>query len=650
VRQGGLWRYCLLAAAIAFSIGAATSIWQHSPVTKVTKTVASSSPRDPVAELYAYESQPKAFSSQGVEPISGFGRAPEIVVDAAPSDRSSAIAARPQRETPANSANFTNIDRLTLVGDTDRDGVIAASDLADREIWQWSRGAIVPVNLDDDDRDGRPDGLDRALDSGDRDLALLRLRLPESIASTAKIRIGVDRASRPYVNLFQRTARGWRAIDAAGESPIVFSRDVVLGVEARMFATGDGSGETWNGDIEIDAIVEANGRELDRDRLRLRVAPWLMSSPLARAETVYVTDIPATRKFAADLAAIVEPTGANLARETVGTLWMQDTMELGYTQAPTSFTAAARPWQNAPVVLDGVRKSSAGIHAEDRYAKTLLAPDFQLLRVATARSVPIELPEPDRWLDWYGNLEVSPPVPGFPLGRIYTGRSPTATFHPKLAAFFAAQQLQTPAVEFDTSWLYIRHIDEIFSFWPHPDGGSVVAIVSPRAGLDLLRSLQARGDGAAVVTLPNGQKATIDRLLADSDWVAHNEAIERDRLSIVRQQLQTEFGVTGDRLVPLPALFTRDGKAIWSNPVNALSVNGTIVMGDPKVRASDGDPVRAAIEAAIAPLGLAVKFIDDGYYHRRSGNVHCATNVRRTPPSQPFWRTLPASLSTSKNR
>jgi hypothetical protein len=588
---------------------------------------------------------PSSLGNTTTEPISGFGRSPDLVLDTPISPPPQPVTASPE---PADLA-LSSVDRLTLLSDTDRDGVISTKDLADRDRWHWSRGGFVPVNLDDDDRDGQPDALDRTIQgqTDDHDLAIVRLLLPSSIPDTAKLSLSIDAAARPYVNLFQRTAQGWTWVDTSGNTPIIFSRDVVLGVEGRAFATGLAGDAAkrgvarWDGRITIEAIARdpVSRDPIATDRLQLRVTPWLMPPSFAPVETVYVTDIPATRRFVTQLAAIVEPRGATVVRETVGTLWMQDTMELGYTQTPGG--AGFATWQTMPVVLDGVRKSSPGVYAEDRFAKTLLAPNFSLLRVTTPRS----LPEADRWLDWYGNLEVSPPVSGFPLGRVYYGRS-TASFHPDLIAFLAAQELQAPAVELDTSWLHIRHVDEIIGFLPHPAGGSVATIVSPQVGLEVLMAWRDRGYGGESLTLPNGTKTTVDQLLADRDWVAHNQAIERDHLAVVRGQLRSEFGLSDDRIVSLPVVFDLEGRAVWSNPVNSLWVNGVVVVGDPqlvkvaKIEANQngGDPVRAAVVAAIAPLGLTVEFIDDGYYQLRSGNVHCATNARRSAPVVPFWR------------
>jgi hypothetical protein len=56
------------------------------------------------------------------------------------------------------------------------------------------------------------------------------------------------------------------------------------------------------------------------------------------------------------------------------------------------------------------------------------------------------------------------------------------------------------------------------------------------------------------------------------------------------------------------------------------------------------DLFEAYMVAVLSRIGLTVHFIDDwDYYHRMDGEVHCGTNVLRTPPEDaagytgPFW-------------
>ena len=69
-----------------------------------------------------------------------------------------------------------------------------------------------------------------------------------------------------------------------------------------------------------------------------------------------------------------------------------------------------------------------------------------------------------------------------------------------------------------------------------------------------------------------------------------------------------------------------DAVPLWSNPVNAVLVNGTVICGAAGMPA----PVRQECRRLFLEGGAReVVFLDDGPYHRRGGNVHCATNVRR---------------------
>ena len=128
-------------------------------------------------------------------------------------------------------------------------------------------------------------------------------------------------------------------------------------------------------------------------------------------------------------------------------IWFQDTMEIGYTQLP-----GAQPMH---VVMEAQRPN-----ASDDVAVTLLAPDFGFISIGEPRQ-PGD--EEDHWMDWMGNLEVTHPLSGHPLGRIYYGKSDRTTFHPKILEFLEAQQVQKPFAVY-TNWLLIQHVDEVLNF------------------------------------------------------------------------------------------------------------------------------------------------------------------------------------------
>ncbi|MCZ7678532.1 MAG: protein-arginine deiminase domain-containing protein [Sandaracinaceae bacterium] len=49
------------------------------------------------------------------------------------------------------------------------------------------------------------------------------------------------------------------------------------------------------------------------------------------------------------------------------------------------------------------------------------------------------------------------------------------------------------------------------------------------------------------------------------------------------------------------------------------------------------DLIESFLLTILAPLGLTVHFIEAWYYRINDGGVHCATNVRRTPPAERWW-------------
>jgi hypothetical protein len=69
-----------------------------------------------------------------------------------------------------------------------------------------------------------------------------------------------------------------------------------------------------------------------------------------------------------------------------------------------------------------------------------------------------------------------------------------------------------------------------------------------------------------------------------------------------------------------------NASSLWSNPVNALVVNGTVICGSAGMPSGVQEICRERFLAAGADR---VEFIDDGVYQKNHGNVHCATNARR---------------------
>jgi len=281
----------------------------------------------------------------------------------------------------------------------------------------------------------------------------------------------------------------------------------------------------------------------------------------------------------------------------------------------------------------------AGLRNADTFPPTLLGPDVAVAEVAAARP----LAGGDAWADWYGNLEVSGPTAAHPRGRVIHGRNRQTGegFHPGVVAFLTAQRAQPP-VWIDTAWLLIKHVDEIVAFLPGRDGRGAILVPDPEEGLRLMAvAKDAAGPVAEHVREANERIAQrISGMLSGSGGAGLSGAAaggDGDGAA----GLLALLGLDESRVIRLPVAFevpaeglladggVTDAASLWSNPVNALFVNGVVICGDSGMPESVRQVCRERFLAAGAER---VEFIDDGVYQKNHGNVHCATNTRRGDP------------------
>ena len=482
----------------------------------------------------------------------------------------------------------------------------------------------VLANRDDDDRDGAADADDERVNgrADERDLAALVVH----VADPRAVRLRVSAREAP-LRFFVREGDGWRhaglgaaALPVGAGADGAADRPVTLHVESTAWA---GLPAGWDGvaRITIEAL-DAAGAVVGAAQADCRVAPVLVRPGTARASEVFVSSGRYDNEpFLAALRAALEPLGVALVVHPAADwreMWMQDTMEVA---------TASIPGSRMHVVLDGLRGA-------DGFPPTLLGPDTAVARVAEPRA----LSGGDDWADWYGNLEVSPPLDGHPAGRVIHGKNTRTgqAFHPEVVRFLAAQGAQSP-VWIDTSWLMIKHVDEIVAFLPGPDGKGVLLVPDPEEGLRLAGGLAA---DAAAVDANRRIARLINEMLEGTAGVARAGVVgDPDGAAGGRSPgLLDLLGWDRDRVIRLPLVFrvpaegldpaggvTNAGTA-WSSPVNALYVNGTVICG----AADMPDTVRETCRERFRAAGAAdVVFIDDGVYQSRGGNVHCATNARR---------------------
>jgi hypothetical protein len=361
-------------------------------------------------------------------------------------------------------------------------------------------------------------------------------------------------------------------------------------------------------------------------------APLLVQSSLAPASVVFVRELPGrNERFIKQLATCCREVGAELHVVPTGEpypenqVWLQDAVEF-----------LERADGSGTVALLGVRNQAVDDFAKDRLTgiETLRVGAY---REAFASGSSTTSKPGDAWIDWFGNLEASPPTATWVNGRVLYGVNPETggQLHPDVVAFLVEQGAQPP-LALDVGWLTVRHVDEMSSFLPAKDGGFFVAVPDPTATIELLEQAAASGHGAAAMLQPYEEGTTVQSILDDAEFIAFNHRLWAERIEPMSRVLLDGVGIVADRLRRLPVLFLPTGEARTPNVVNCLvlpgadGVAGVVAMSEPCGPVIDGvDLFKADIERRLEGLNARVTFLDDQPYHRWSGNVHCATNAIR---------------------
>jgi protein-arginine deiminase len=362
-------------------------------------------------------------------------------------------------------------------------------------------------------------------------------------------------------------------------------------------------------------------------------------------QTVYIAQVENNQRTIDDLRPIVGKANAQLDQVPPdlndGDRWLQDEIEIGYTQSPTH--------------LLYVCFESPRFRGLEDFPESLLGVNFGYV----ARG---SLEERTR-LDSFGNLEVSPPVTvngqDYPLGRILYGDTSSSIpanaqrrFQPSLRDFLKAQQVQKP-IELFSDWLNVGHIDEFMTFVPAPTAkGFKLVLDSTSAGYQILESLHAQGLGN--VLLRAGQ-----RLSGRSAAISINEILQDQAFKQINQDFQAyinqnetiltkELGLDQEDIIYLPMLFEGSNRrnpeveradSFFPNMVNMIVLGSQLAIPKPFGPIVNGVcQFEQAVRSQLDPLGLTCNFIDDwDTYFKNFGELHCGTNVKRQASSFPWW-------------
>jgi len=527
--------------------------------------------------------------------------------------------------TPAAVTPAASPSNFFFAGDTNRDGEINQQDEAGKEQWSLSNGALVLFN----DKSSSPKipVWQQTKVSAPRRPAMLsqvHLKLSDNFKSS-QIFITADSLAIPHISVFQKTSNGWQAVDISGTKQLVFSTDIVLGIEAKQFAD-----RNWNGTFNLKATAINNGAEIASSTIQMGVTPWIMPSNSAPVTEVQVSDRgSANSQFISQLKQAVEPTGAQVKVIQGDRAWMQDTQKNGYVQFPEKLKL-----RNFNVVV----KSNSN-PAENNSRKSNSERNLSVFKIGKPRNEE----SVNQWADGYGNLQVTPPLPAYPMGRVYYGNPGNASFNPEVLDFIQAQRIQGQPVDIDTSWLLTRQVDEIINFIPSTTPGKyIMAIASPEAGIKLLEELAEKGYGDVIINRGLSNEITVSAALKNQALIQHNLNLQKQRLNPVIEKLKREFALTDDQIIQVPAMFGYSGYAWWPNMVNSVPVNGKLLVSNPRGALIDGkDYTQERLRQLLLPFGVNISFLDDRYYQELRGNVQSATNTVRKGEERPFWQSLP---------
>ncbi len=521
--------------------------------------------------------------------------------------------------------------------DANRDGEIDKDDYSNSGEASLHSGGLVLVNCDDDDKDGKRDCDDDRLNSAqDFDDAAIVAALSESSLKKLSVRLECPVGAARLFVPDEETSPG-----QSWELPEAPEGGVAFRVEACRFA-----GPDWDGTIIIHAKAEDADGVVHEGKAALRVAPLVFRPGSAPPDTVFVREFPGRNEALIDgLTKSTADAGCQLhivpgdAPYPANHIWLQDAVEFGECSVPGNRMVVAMPSN---------RNRDVDLFARDR----LLGPGFGYVRVGEYRKPFAQGEGGVSWIDWYGNLEATPPVPGHPLGRILYGvdRERNAQLNPEVVATLAAQGVQEP-LPLDVGWLTIKHVDEMVGFVPHAEGpngsepGDFWTLVpdTPSA-IKLLEKLAADGHADAPMLTIFEPGLTVGKLLTDEQFLQRNRTLQAERIDPMIESLIEGLQLDPARVIRIPSLYGQGGLSRMPCMVNCLVLGGHIAMADPDGPEIDGvDPFQEEVRRLLEPTGVAIRFVDDRQYHKWSGNVHCATNVVRAPMPQPWWKIVGSS-------
>lgn len=557
--------------------------------------------------------------------------------------------------------------------DADRDGTVDA-DRSGLDTWKWgkgAKGAIILCNNDGDGAASASDNTNSKVDTGNdnTEIAPLVIRRVGGAAPAGwSATLEVAPAHKDHIRIFDGRAAGSNEVIGPSKGnkftfPDLNFAEKELGMEAVMYADG-----TWDGLVEIKFTLNKASCGTDVERGVVRVAPWMMPNHLDKAEKVFVVEttlVPRppghpdsthdNSRYRKELETHVKAAGCTLQTFASTDVWMQDCMEIGFSNLPgvgyqtVMRSPRDRDLKNFPSTL---RKADFGYHEKGTLANI------------TFNST--------------GNLECTPPVKSqagktYPWGRMYFGPGiPGKRIDARMKAFLEKQIVQD-RIEIDTSYLAVGHVDEMISIVPGPGKqGFKLLLASPKTGFAILNANKAKNGsskllvgrqypiinaaGTAVIGWKSAEVTIKDFLdvgitamsLTKATLKTINDKAQA-ALDTARALLTKELGLDAADIIDVPSLYTPNedlptrADALTGGMVNMVVINKHCIVPKPFGPIVGGkDLFEEDLQTKLAGMGLTIHILDDWYeYHISNGEVHCSTNTLRSPTKADWWEFSP---------
>ena len=485
--------------------------------------------------------------------------------------------------------------------------------------WETTVPAIIGIaNLDDDNQDGRTDW-DGDISDDENDLTVFEIPsdMLDALGKKDSLRI------RQNNNGFRVYVNGTLKSNSEDDVFDIDDPEADIEVEFQSLNTTGSITVVWlnkNGDIKAEQEVDVIS------------APMLLNHHLQAMEQVYAMEgngFVNNQEFIQGFeTALGEDFTAFDVRTYEWDVWLQDEIE---------FANLASNGTRLDIVINSIRDRGLDKLPENELSGADTWINTWGSGMATSQ-------------DSFGNLEVAPPVEGYPYGRIYYGDwyygNSIETITEDLTDEFTKQELQLP-FKLDVTFLCVGHVDEYMTFVPDASSpkGFKFMLADVNAGYDFLDTLDAS------MSLPKYASdhgfATVGSIVNDGALRRLNEDIQLDYLDPTWEAMQAELGLTEEDLIRVPMLFeeavgcqgyTATLMPSTLNMVVATNADGTgadLIMPDPYFRSTVGDQSQDPfIEHVngLLPEGNTPHWIDDwADYHMMLGEVHCGSNTLRTP-------------------